>query len=122
MPRTSFQVISDDIDPFLVEVIDRGAQMVTDKMERGARQIEAYAKQNAPWTDITGAARDGLYADVYEDQDEIVLELGHSVAHGQWLETIQDGRFAIILPTLESLGNLVFKDAAQAIMGGGDYY
>lgn len=122
MSRLGLQIISDDIEPFLAEVVDRGAQMVTEKMEKGARQIQAYAQQNAPWRDITGQARDGLFAEVYEDYDEIVLELGHTVDYGEWLETIQNGRYAIIIPTLEKLGGLVFKDAGSALFGAGDYW
>lgn len=65
--------------------------------------IEAldYAKDNAPWADRTGNAREGLDVDVYEEGDTIVWEMFHSVDYGLYLETRWNGRFAIIMPTLE---------------------
>lgn len=60
-----------------------------------------YAKQNAPWADRTGQAREGLDTDVTMDHNTITWTLFHTVDYGQWLETIQNGTFAIIMPTLE---------------------
>lgn len=60
-----------------------------------------FAKEQAPWTDRTGAARDGLDTDVSEDGETIVWTLFHTVDYGIWLETIQNGRFSVIMPTLE---------------------
>jgi hypothetical protein len=65
--------------------------------------IEAldYAKENAPWADRTGDARVGLDTSVELEGHVIVWQMYHTVEYGQWLETIQNGKFAIILPTLE---------------------
>lgn len=64
----------------------------------------AYAKANAPWADRTGEARSGLDVEVASEGDEIILTLFHTVEYGKWLETIQAGSLAIILPTLEIYG------------------
>lgn len=61
-----------------------------------------YAKQNAPWQDRTGDARAGLDVAVQSDGDNIIMQLFHTVDYGLWLEVIQSGQFAIILPTLEN--------------------
>jgi hypothetical protein len=60
-----------------------------------------YAKANAPWNDRTGDARAGLDTSVQWEGDTIVWDLYHQVDYGLPLETIQNGRFAIIMPTLE---------------------
>lgn len=65
--------------------------------------VEAYAKQNAPWTDRSGNARQGL-AGLIEDLSEtsVALYLKHGMNYGIWLELKNQGRYAIILPTLEA--------------------
>lgn len=87
-----------------------------------ADQILDYAQTNAPWADRTGMARDGLYTEVYEENGEITLVLAHSVDYGQWLETIQSGGFAIIMPTLQAFAPEVFEAAGGHITSeeGGD--
>lgn len=70
-------------------------------LRQEAPEVLDYAKANAPWQDITGAARQGLGIDVSAEEEEIVLSLYHSVDYGLWLETIENGKFATIMPTLE---------------------
>lgn len=77
-----------------------------------------YAKFNAPWTDRTGTARDGLEVEVYEEDGEIILDLFHTAEHGYWLELIQNGRFATIMPTLETFAGQIFDAAGGKITGG----
>lgn len=60
-----------------------------------------YARANAPWEDRTGDARAGLNVSVDSDGDSIIMQLFHTVDYGLWLEVIQSGRFAIIMPTLQ---------------------
>lgn len=94
-------------------------------MERAMQVFEAesdnileYAQQNAPWNDRTGEARQGLDVEVYEDSGQAVLELFHTVDYGQWLETIQSGRFATIMPTLELFAAKLFRDAGGVVVSG----
>jgi len=65
--------------------------------------VEAYAKDNASWTDQTGNARQGL-AGLVEDLSEttVALYLKHGMDYGKFLELKYQGRYAIILPTLEA--------------------
>jgi len=79
-----------------------------------ARDMEDYARVNASWTDRTGDARAGLEAAVESDGDTVTVSLRHTVPYGIWLENLFNGRFAIILPTLEA-----FSTLARRIMAGG---
>lgn len=68
-----------------------------------APQIERYAKENAPWTDRTANARQALHAYVEDVSRGIVaVYLSHGMTYGRYLETIAQGRWAIILPALEA--------------------
>ena len=64
--------------------------------------LEKRAKANAPWTDRTGAARRGLFAETVVSATEVVVALSHSVTYGVYLELGHAGRFAILQPTLNS--------------------
>jgi hypothetical protein len=71
--------------------------------EYWAPVIETSAKQNAPWTDRTGNARQGLRGFVEDlSATSVALYLTHSVEYGIYLELNYQGRYAIIMPTLEA--------------------
>lgn len=69
-----------------------------------APEVENYMKLNAPWTDQTTNARNGLAARAYQDQKEVGIVLFHQVPYGIFLETRWNGRYAIINPTIEAMG------------------
>lgn len=69
-----------------------------------APRVENYMKMNAPWTDQTANARNGLAARAYREGDEVGIVLYHQVPYGVYLETRWDGRYAIINPTIEAMG------------------
>jgi hypothetical protein len=69
-----------------------------------AKRVEQYAKSNAPWADRTGAARDGLTAEGYFRLTQYTIVLYHTVDYGIWLEIRWNGRYAIIMPTIEAMG------------------
>lgn len=70
-----------------------------------AQSAERDMKRNAPWTDQTGNARNGLYARPFEamagnvEDYQVGVILGHTVSYGIWLEVRWNGRFAIVGPT-----------------------
>jgi hypothetical protein len=68
-----------------------------------APEVENYMKVNAPWTDQTSNARNGLAARAYRDQDQIGIVLYHQVSYGIWLETRFGGKYAIIQPTIDAM-------------------
>ena len=104
--------------------IDFLADGVTDRareaIESGAAEVLDYAQANAPWDDRTGMARAGLTTEVGESDEGVVLVLAHTVDYGLWLEVIQSGRFAIIMPTLELYGSELIHRAGGAVLGGGE--
>jgi len=63
--------------------------------------LETYMKENAPWTDRTGNARQSLYTEL-EDlaKDIAVLYLAHGMEYGLWLEVRWAGRWSVIWPTI----------------------
>lgn len=89
--------------------------------EEAADDVKNAAQMDAPWDDRTGDARAGLDTKVEMSNGEIVLTLFHTVEYGLWLEVIQNGRFATIMPTLESYAprafNLAEAKVAQARRG-----
>lgn len=77
-----------------------------------------YAKENAPWEDRSGDAREGLDADVDWKGDVIVWQMFHTVPYGIYLETRWSGRFAIIMPTLEEYAPRVGRGLDLGGSGG----
>lgn len=72
--------------------------------------IETHMKTEAPWTDRTTNARNGLAAEhVPVDKFHHWILLTHSVDYGIYLETKNDGQYAIVVPTLMMYGPKVMK-------------
>lgn len=86
------------------------------RLQFEAPRIESEMKANAPWTDQTSNARNGLAARAYFDGDGLGIVLFHQVPYGIWLELANDSRYAIILPTLEQQGPEILRNVG-AIMG-----
>jgi hypothetical protein len=81
---------------------DRVLRAVFDLSTFFAAKIEAYAKANAPWTDRTGNARQGLTARAFKTATAVTIVLFGTASYQIWLEVANAGRFAIILKTLEA--------------------
>lgn len=88
---------------------------VAEAFEEAGSEIVASAQQNAPWEDRSGDARSGIEAHVENLNGEVVLTLFHTVEYGLWLEVIQSGRFATIMPTLEKEAPKALKAAEKAV-------
>lgn len=89
--------------------------VAVEAFEDAADDVLSQARDNAPWADRSGDAKAGLRVNVEKDNGDIVLTLFHTVEYGLWLEVIQSGRFATILPTLERYGKTVMEEAATKI-------
>lgn len=79
-----------------------------------ATRAGGYARDNAPWTDRTSNARNGLFATAERDRPRYRIIVGHSVPYGIWLEVRFAGRYAIIRPTIDHEGPELMKTASQA--------
>ena len=98
----------------------REPAIIEEEVLRVAIEALDYAKAYAPWADRTGDARAGLDTHVEWDGDIIVWQLYHTVEYGLWLETIQNGAFAIIMPTLESFAPRVGARLSEAGFDSGE--
>jgi hypothetical protein len=67
-----------------------------------AKKIEGYAKANAPWTDRTTNARQGLTGLAIPAATGVVIYLYHTMFYGIFLETANEGAYAIILKAMEA--------------------
>lgn len=75
-------------------------------------RVESYARVNAPWQDQTGNARQGLMSQSSHAPRHHAIDLFHSVPYGIYLEVRFEGRYAIIIPTIQSQGR-----ALMALLG-----
>lgn len=83
--------------------------------EDAATQVADTARSNAIWEDQTGDARAGIEAQASIDNGDVVLTLYHTVDYGLWLEVIQNGRFGIIMKTLEEQSPRILQDTADKV-------
>lgn len=83
-----------------------------------ARRVQDYAREHAPWNDRTGDAREGLTAVGEQRLVTYTITLFHTVDYGIWLEVRWDGKYAIILPTLEAMGPELMAELAALNVGG----
>ena len=102
--RPSLRITSNTLGAQLAIAVHRAEEEWENTLiEVGVEALE-FAKEQAPWVDRTGAAREGLDVDVDKSGNTMTLTMFHTVDYGQWLETIQNGRYAVIMPTLELYG------------------
>jgi hypothetical protein len=79
-----------------------------------AQQVQEYAQTHAPWEDQTGDARDGLTAEGDYSFYKYTIVLYHVVDYGIWLEIRWNGRWAIIMPTLEHYAPIFVAELQMA--------
>lgn len=75
--------------------------------ETASKIMEADMKENAPWTDRTGAARQRLTGTVERYSNGYRIKLAHGVEYGAALELAREKRYAIIDPTIRFTGTFV---------------
>jgi len=112
MPSTSGFVVTDGISAWFEG--PEWDQVIANSMDMSGNELEDLARVNAGWEDRTGQARAGIRHGVENNNGVIVLTLYHTVEYGLWLETIQNGRFATLMPTLEQNARRVMDEAARA--------
>lgn len=110
-------MMRDGISATLLLMSANTANNAEEAFRDSASAILMHAQENAPWADRTGMARYGMGVDVYTEGTDVLLDLYHTVDYGEWLETIQNGRFATIMPTLEVYGPAAIEDAGGRVIG-----
>lgn len=85
-------------------------------MQTAASKMESWAKQNAPWTDRTGQARQRLTGQAYwEDANIVVAAIAHQVDYGIWLELAHQRKYAILEKALEEHKGEI-EDAVKVLL------
>lgn len=96
------QAYVDEIDTAVLQLANRYAP-----------EIAAWMKENAPWTDRTGNARQTLDSEVYELTETVVIAFGHGVDYGIFLEEANAGRFAIVTPAIDYFAPKIWADVQR---------
>lgn len=67
-----------------------------------ATKMEEYAKNEAPWTDRTGNARQFLKGQAdWVSSDKIMIAVSHHMHYGYWLELAHGREYAILEESIE---------------------
>ncbi|MCD3254383.1 HK97 gp10 family phage protein [Clostridium botulinum] len=104
------QINWDDI----LDKLDSWDESVTQKMYNygtiKALEMEAYAKENAPWEDQTGEARRSIKGETrWKNSDVLEMSISGNKEYSQYLEYKQDGKYAILKPTVDKLSPAILK-------------
>lgn len=103
MPKVEF--FKDSLTPNIKRLPGQLMRGVEQVLKYHGAGLSAYAKSNAPWTDRTGNARQGLGTRVGTlAPDVYYLALFHRVPYGIWLEVRWGGEYAIIMPAIYVFG------------------
>lgn len=97
------------------ELGDRVDRAVGQVMERQGDLATAYMKTNAPWTDRTSVARNGLGAIAFKQGTRWVLNLFGRANYQIWLEVKNGGKYAIITPTIQIWGPRIMRNMSGLI-------
>lgn len=82
-----------------------------------ARLLENYAKEHKKWKNRTSHAWQRLTGDVLVAANGYKLRLAHGVDYGKWLELAHEKRYAIIMPTIETVGPSKIMPGFQNLIG-----
>jgi hypothetical protein len=100
----------DTLTPSLVAApvaLRKAVQVFT---EVQSQKVQDYMRNNAPWTDRTGNARGGLFAQARHSDAVNAIVFYHTMPYGIFLEVSNGGTYAIIVPTLNHEGRRVMSE------------
>ena len=102
--QVRFTINKDTLTPALTGMEKKVHSRISAATRRQSLVTQNYARSNAPWTDRTGNARNGLFTIAASDQKKHRIVLFHSVPYGIWLEVRFGGRNEIIRPSIQAGG------------------
>ena len=116
--------ISWNIDPG--EYLERLTRQMADAIERDivrlvdqlSDQAAVFMRDQARWTDRTGAARAGLYADVeHAVRESVTLLLSHgpAIEYAWYLEYAHRSRWGILSDTVDNFTPLLFRGVQEIV-------
>ncbi len=85
--------------------------------QRYAAQMEAHAKINAGWQDRTSMARRGLFGYSMQRDQSLITRIAHTMDYGVYLELANQGRYAILMPTVRRYVADFLEDAQKVVSG-----
>ena len=112
----SFKFDSSFLEGGLFELENKSQAAIRLYAEQSALALQNSARVNAKWTDRTGHARQRLTGDVLTVSNGYKLRLAHGVDYGIWLELANEKRFAIIPPTIQSVGTLEIMPGFEKLL------
>lgn len=124
---SSFKFSMGGIEHKLGKFDDKVGRAIVAVMGFYAPKGEAHMKQKAPWTDRTTNARNGLFAEDFNEGTKYGIVFAHSVDYGIYLELphkTRGGKNAkrktvrarpIIMPTIKQYGPRVMKKMNRLI-------
>lgn len=101
-----------------------GLQQVEDKLfealrivsHSAAKEMEAWAKANAKWTDRTGNARQKLTGDAYWANSKVLeTVIAHQMDYGVWLELAHAKKYAILDKALREKAPELFEQYRKLV-------
>lgn len=125
MARDGIVWVHDTLKPGLKNSPEKMRRRITAVCEYNANDAQNKMRTGARWVDRTGNARQGLFAKAGGGGRErgaggrfvsggsksaYYIVLYHTVPYGIWLEVKWNGKYAIILPTLQATGRNVMQD------------
>lgn len=110
MARVTFTFDDKRLRQNLDELPDKVKHHVSIIIDFNAAFATIWMKDNAPWTDDTGAARSGLIAiaNHFASSEEILMS--YSVHYGIWLEIANNRRYEILQSAMRVIGHKVMQD------------
>lgn len=100
-----------------------GLTALEDRMERAVeaygqaagQKLEAHAKENAPWQDRTGIARQTITGGGEWEGDKMRVYVSGNVSYFQYLEFAHEKRYAILNPTVHALESEIVQGMANLL-------
>jgi len=117
MPQIDWDWGVDTLWDGLDNFTEKTKKKLEEKVRDFAPKLAEYAKANAPWEDRTGLARTGLQSQPIITNTSFGISLFHTMDYGIWLEIRWGGLYAIILPTIETLGPELMNELSDILSG-----
>ena len=84
--------------------------------ETSGAKLEAYAKANAPWQDVTGLSRQTISHSVESaGANQRIILHGGTISHFIFLELCREGKYARRKPTMIKLSPMIIKGWRQIL-------
>ena len=110
-----FEMNSKQLQDGMKKLDERAEEAILMYGKDQSKVLESYAKEHAPWTDMTTMARKSLRGDAMKIENGGRITLSHGVEYGIWLELANEKRYAIVKPTIETKGKDVLNGYANLL-------